>query len=58
MLLSLNGLVKAVGITASRHDTPCEFIDNQNLVVLYHIILVPEHQIIGPERKDDIVLNL
>ena len=58
MLLGLDGLVQAVGIPASRHDTSRKFIYDQHLVVLHHIILITEHQIMGPQRQDNIMLNL
>ena len=43
MLLGLNCLVQAIGITAPRHNTPRKFIYNQHLLILHHIILVTEH---------------
>ena len=45
MLFCLNSLMKPVRITPPRHDPPCEFINNQYLLVLHHIILIPEHQV-------------
>ena len=50
--------MQSVGITASRHDTSGKLIDDQNLIVFYHIILIPEHQVVGTQRKNDIVLDL
>ena len=58
MLLGLDSLVKAVRVTASRHDTSRKLVDNQNLVVLYHVILVAEHQIVCPQSHDHVVLDL
>ena len=58
MLFRLNGLMQTVRIPASRHDTSGKFIHNENLVVLDHIILVPEHQIVRPKRQFHIVLKL
>ena len=58
MFLCLDRLMKSVGIAAARHDTPCKFIDDQNLFILYHIIFITEHQIIRPQGQDNIVLDL
>ena len=58
VLLRLDGLVETIGIPAARHDTAGELIDDQYLVVLYHIILIPEHQVVGAEGQDDVVLDL
>ena len=58
VLLRLDGLMETVGVTAARHDTSCELIDDQDLVVLYYIILIPEHHVIGAEGQDDVVLDL
>ena len=58
MLLGLDGLMKSVGIASSRHDTSGKLIHDQYLVVLYHIILIPEHQIVGAQRQNNIMLDL
>ena len=58
MLLRLYRLMEAVRIPPSRHDAPCKLIDNQDFFVLHNVILILEHQVMRPERKDDIVLNL
>ena len=58
MLFGFDCLMESVRITTTRHDTSGKFIDNKNLVILYHIILVPEHEIVGAKRQNDIVLNL
>ena len=57
MLLRLDCLMQTVGVTASRHNTSGKFVYNQYLVVLYHIILVAEHQVMGTERQNDIMLD-
>ena len=36
---------ETIGITAARHDTSGELIDDQNLVVFYHVVLIAEHQV-------------
>ena len=58
VLLRLNGLMQAVRITPSRHDTARELIHDQHLVILHHIILVAEHQVVGAQRQNDVVLDL
>ena len=58
VLLGLDGLVQTVGITAARHDTAGELVDDQNLAVLHNVVLVAEHQVVGAQGQDDVVLNL
>ena len=58
MFLCLNGLVKSIGIPSAGHDSSGKLINDQYLVILYHVILIPVHQIIGTESQYDIVLNL
>ena len=49
--------MQTIGITAARHDTAGELIDDQNLVVFDYVILVAVHQIIGTQCQDDVVLD-
>ena len=58
MLLCLNCLMQAIGITASRHDTSGKLINDQDLIILYHIVLIPEHQVVGAQGQDDVMLDL
>ena len=58
VLFCLNCLMQAVRIAASRHDSPCKFIHDQYLIVLHHVILIAEHEIVRPQRQDNIVLYL
>ena len=58
MLLGLNRLVQTVGIAAARHNAARELVYDQHLIVLHHIILIPEHQIVGPQSQNDVVLDL
>ena len=58
MLLRLDCLMQTIGITTSRHDTSGELINDHNLIILYNIILIAEHQIMCTECKDYIMLNL
>ena len=58
MLLRLNGLVQTVGVAPARHDTACKLIHDKHFIVLHHIVLVPEHEVIGPQSQNDVVLDL
>ena len=46
MLFCLDGLMESIGITATRHDTAGELIDDEDLVVFYHIVAVTEHEVV------------
>ena len=50
--------METVGIPSSRHNTSGKLVHYQHLVVLYHIILIPEHQIICPKGQGNVVLDL
>ncbi len=56
-LLGLNGLVQALVKPAAVHQAAGEFIDDDNLAVLHHIILVPVHNAPGPDSLVHPVLN-
>lgn len=58
MLLCLDRLMQTVRITTSGHDTSGELIDDEYLVILYHIVLVTEHEIMSTQCKDNIMLDL
>ena len=58
VLFCFNCLMQTVGITASGHDTSGKFIDNQNLILFYHVVLIAVHQVVRTQGEDDIVLNL
>ena len=58
VLLGLDGLMETVAVTSAGHDTARKLIYDQDLVVLHHIVLVPEHQVVGSQSQDDIVLDL
>ena len=53
----LDGLMKAVGVTSSRHNTACKFINDEHLIVFNHIIMVSVHQVMGTQRQNDVVLD-
>ena len=50
--------MQAVRIAAARQHAAGEFIHDQDLIVLDHVVLVAEHEVVGPQGKDDIVLDL
>ena len=50
--------MQAVGETASRHNTPGKLIYDEYLIVFYNIILIAEHQIVGTQCQNDIMLDL
>ena len=58
MLLCLNCLMQSVRVTSSRHNTSGKLIDDHNLIILNHVILITEHQIMCAKCKDDIMLDL
>ena len=46
VLFCLNSLVKSIAPAASFHDTACRFVDNLNLTILNHIVIIEgEHRI-------------
>ena len=57
MFLCFDRLMQSVRITASRHDTSCKLINNENLVIFYNIILILEHKIMCPQCKYNIMLD-
>ena len=58
MFLSLYRLMQTVRIPPSGHDAPGELVHDQHLIVLHHIVLIPEHQIMSPQGQYDIMLYL
>ena len=58
IFLRFDCLMKAVTVASSGHHTACKFIYDQHLVVFDDIVMIPVHQVVGPEGKNDIVLDL
>ena len=58
VFLRLYGLMETVGITASRHYTSGKLVYDHHLTILYYIILIPVHRIVGAKGQDDAVLYL
>ena len=54
-LLSLDGLVKALGIAAAEHETAGELVHDDDLAVLDHVVDVPLHEAPGPDGLVDVV---
>ena len=57
MFFCFDCLMKSVRITTSRHDTSGKFINDQNLVIFYNIILVFVHQIMCTKCQCDVMLD-
>ena len=57
MLLCLDSLMQSVRVTASRHDTSGKLVYDKYLIILYHIVLILEHEVVRTKRKYDIVLD-
>ena len=58
MLFCFDRLMQTIRITAAWHNTSCKFINDQDFVIFYYIVLIAEHQVVGTKCKDDIVLDL
>ena len=58
VLLRLDCLVQTITVASARHDTSGKFIDDQDLIILDHIVLVAVHRIMRAQRKDDTMLDL
>ena len=57
MLLCLDSLMQSVRVTASRHDTSGKLVYDKHLIILYHIVLILEHEVVRTKCKYDIVLD-
>ncbi len=57
MLLRFNRLVQSVREPPARHDAPGKLVHDQHFVIIYHIILILEHQGMGPKCQINIVLQ-
>ena len=58
MLFCLDRLMQSVRITTARHNTSGKLIDDKDLVIFYHIILIAEHEVVGTQRQFHVVLDL
>ena len=54
-LLRLDGLMEPVRVAAAIHQTARELIDNNDFLALYHIIAIPVHDRLRPERRREAV---
>ena len=58
MLFCFDCLMKSVRVTTSRHDTSGKFINDQDLIIFYNVILVFVHQIVCTKCQCNVVLDL
>ena len=58
VLLGFNRLMEAVGIAAASHEAAREFIDDDHLAILDHVVNVPFHKNVGAERGQNVVMKL
>ena len=57
-LLRLDGLMQTVAVAAADHQAAGELIDDNDLVVLHHVVHVALHQRVGAQRGVDVVQQL
>ena len=50
--------MKTVTETSARHDTSGEAVYDQNLIILYNIVLISVHKCMSTKSEDDSVLDL
>ena len=58
VFLCFDRLVQSVAVASSRHYAACKLIYDQNLVVLYDIVVIPVHQVVRSQSENDAVLDL
>ena len=58
MLLGFNRLMQTLGVAAANHQAAREFINDDDLIVLYHVIHVALHQEVGAQGAADVVVQL
>ena len=49
-LFGLDSLVQPIAPTATGHQPPCEFINDDDLAVLHHVMLIPVVHMMGTKR--------
>src|SRR3546814_20891968 len=47
----LDRLVQAIGPAPTHHQSSCELVDNDDFVVLDHILLIAEEQVVSPQGE-------
>ena len=57
MLLGFQGLVQAVGITASGHEAAGELVHDDHLIVLHDVVHVALEDLMGLEGLQNVVLG-
>ena len=58
MLLRLDRLMETIAVTTARHDTSGELVDDEDLVILDHVVLITVHQVVCTKCQDHAVLDL
>ena len=58
MLLSLDGLMQTLAITAAHHQAARELVHDDHLTVLHHVVHVALHQRVGAQGAMDMVVQL
>ena len=48
-------LVQTIAPTAARHEAACEFVDDDNLTVLHHVMLVTVVDVVGAQSSREVV---
>ena len=50
-----HGLVQTIAPTTARHETTCELIDDDNLALLHHIVLIAVIDVIGAQCSREVM---
>ena len=54
-LFGLDRLVQAIAPAAACHETAREFVDDDNLALLHHIVLIAVIDVVGPQGSGEMV---
>ena len=57
IFLCFDGLMQTVGVSSAGHHTTCEFIDDDDLAFVYHIVLIQMHVVVCLQGIIDMVLQ-
>ena len=58
VLLGFNGLMEPFGIPPADHQAAGEFVHDNHLAVLHHVVHVPLHQDVGPQGAVHIMVQI
>ena len=53
--LGLHSLVQAIAPAATRHETPREFVNDDDLAFLHHIVLIAVIDVLGAQGRREVV---